>query len=129
MISATEFKITSSVFSYKRDEFPLVKIQGARVKLNTISDHLLKIVLVGVLFSSVVWMIYPEEFGVLLAPIAFVVGVVYTIFNIKKYELQVEFEHIDETGVQWVSVVGSSHPQSKPVFEIQVDALKHAISK
>ncbi len=64
----------------------------------------------------------------IIAPIAFVIGVACSIFTIKKYELQVEFEHIDETGVQWVSVVGSSKAESKAIFEEQANAVKQAIT-
>ncbi len=128
MISMDDFEIGNTAFRYKRDEFPLSKIKNARVKLNTVKDHALKLFLMGAIVSSVVWVICPEGFGIVIAPIAFILGVVFTIFTIKKYELQVEFEHIDETGLQWVSVAGSSKPESKTIFEKQVNAVKRAIT-
>lgn len=64
----------------------------------------------------------------IMAPIAFVIGVAFSMFTINKYELQVEFEHIDETGLQWVSVVGSSKVESKTLFENQAQAVRQAIS-
>ncbi|USD61566.1 hypothetical protein J4N45_06285 [Vibrio sp. SCSIO 43140] len=128
MISRNDFEIGSTTFRYKRDEFPLSKIKNARVKLNTLKDHALKLFLIGAIFSSIVWVICPEGFGMIMAPIAFVIGVAFSMFTINKYELQVEFEHIDETGLQWVSVVGSSKVESKKLFENQALAVKQAIS-
>ncbi|MGR5094455.1 hypothetical protein ACPV5O_05730 [Vibrio maritimus] len=128
MISRNDFEIGSTTFRYKRDEFPLSKIKNARVKLNTLKDHALKLFLIGAIFSSIVWVICPEGFGMIMAPIAFVIGVAFSVFTINKYELQVEFEHIDETGLQWVSVVGSSKVESKKLFENQAFAVRQAIS-
>lgn len=128
MISKSDFEIGSTTFRYKRDEFPLSKIKNARVKLNTPKDHALKLFLIGAIFSSIVWVICPEGFGMIMAPIAFVIGVTFSMFTINKYELQVEFEHIDETGLQWVSVVGSSNVESKKLFENQALAVRQAIS-
>ncbi|GAL30601.1 hypothetical protein JCM19239_1295 [Vibrio variabilis] len=119
MISRNDFEIGSTTFRYKGDEFPLAKIKNARVKLNTLKDHTLKLFLIGAIFSSIVWVICPEGFGMIMAPIAFVIGVAFSMFTINKYELQVEFEHIDETGLQWVSVVGSSKVESKPYLKIR----------
>ncbi|MCQ1060102.1 hypothetical protein ACQKPX_04185 [Photobacterium sp. DNB23_23_1] len=127
MISTDDFEISNTTFRYRRDEFPLSKIKNARLKSNTMKDHSLKLFLMGAIVSSIVWVIFPEGFGRFMAPIAFVLGVIMTIFTIKKYELQVEFEHNDETGVQWVSVAGSSKAESKTIFEKQVDAVKQAI--
>ncbi|MDN3715106.1 hypothetical protein [Vibrio breoganii] len=129
MISADDFEIRNTTFRYRRDEFPLSKIKNARVKFNTMKDHALKLVLMGAIVSSIVWVICPEGFGKIMAPIAFILGVLFTIVTIKKYELQVEFEHIDETGVQWVSVVGSSKAESKALLEQQANAVKKAITQ
>ncbi|QIA63517.1 hypothetical protein GT360_08290 [Vibrio astriarenae] len=124
----SDFEVGNSTFRYKRDEYPLSKIRNARVKSNSIIDHALKLFLTGAIVSSIVWVICPEGFGMIMAPIAFVLGVVGTAFTVNKYELQVEFQHIDETGVQWVSVTGSSKRESKAIYEEQVSAVKRAIT-
>jgi ABC-type transport system involved in cytochrome bd biosynthesis fused ATPase/permease subunit len=128
MISTDDFEIRTTTFRYRGDEFPLSKIKNVRVKSHTVKDHVLKLFLMGAIVSSIVWVICPEGFGKIMAPIAFVLGVVFTIFTIKKYDLQVEFEHIDETGVQWISVVGSSKSESKAIFERQASAIKKVIT-
>lgn len=124
----SDFEVSNSTFRYKRDEYPLSKIRGARVKSNSLFDHALKLLLMGAIVSSIVWVICPEGFGMIMAPISFGLGVVGTAFTVSKYELQVEFQHIDETGVQWVSVAGSSKPESKAIYEEQVNAVRRAIT-
>jgi ABC-type transport system involved in cytochrome bd biosynthesis fused ATPase/permease subunit len=128
MLSAEDFEIGSTTFKYKNDEFPLSKIKNARVRFNNIKDHALKLFIMGALFSSIVWIVCPAGIGMIMAPIAFLIGVLSTIFTIKKYELQVEFEHIDETGLQWVSVVGSSHLKAQAILERQAQAIKQVIA-
>ncbi|MCY9855685.1 hypothetical protein [Vibrio mediterranei] len=128
MISTNCFEIKNNTFRYRSDEYPLSKIKNARVKSNSIKDHITKILLIGAIVSSLVWFISPGGFGIIMAPLAFAIGIVFAVFTIKKYELQVEFEHIDETGLQWVSVVGSSSTESKAIFDKQVAAVKQAIT-
>lgn len=128
MTSANYFEIKNNTFRYKSDEYHLSKIKNARVKSNSMKDHITKILLIGTIVSSLVWVISPGGFGIIMAPLAFIIGIVFSAFTIKKYELQVEFEHIDETGLQWVSVVGSSSTESKAIFDKQVEAVKRAIS-
>ncbi|EJG0636046.1 hypothetical protein C4G38_RS23700 [Vibrio parahaemolyticus] len=123
MIIEDNFHICNTKFSFKKDEYPLSKIRGARVKTNSIKDHALRIFCIGLVVSSVVWMICPESFGLLTVPIALTVGMLSALLSVKKYELQVEFQHIDETGLQWVSVAKTNNQSIKNLFEKQVTSI------
>ncbi|MGF1845420.1 DUF6232 family protein [Vibrio clamense] len=123
MIIEDNFKVSSTTFTFKKDEYPLSKIKGVRVKANTFQDHALRIVCVGLVVASVVWMICPESFGLITAPLALTVGMFSALFSVRRYELQVEFQHIDETGLQWVSVAKSNSHVVKKIFEKQASRL------
>lgn len=120
MISAQDFQIKQSQFSFKQDHYLLEKIKGIRVKTNTFKDHALRILCIGTIASSVVWMVCPESLGAFTAPFAFVVGIIAALNSTKKYELQIEFQHVDGTGLQWVSVAKSNSQKVKDVFKEQV---------
>lgn len=123
MIIEDNFKVSNTTFKFKKDEYPLSKIKGVRVKTNTFQDHALRIVCIGLVVASVVWVICSESFGLITAPLALTVGVFSALFSVRKYELQVEFQHIDETGLQWVSVAKTNSKAVKNLFEKQVSKL------
>ncbi|ELX4126913.1 hypothetical protein CE131_09370 [Vibrio parahaemolyticus] len=123
MINEEDFNVSNTIFTFKKDEYPLSKIKGARVKTNTFQDHALRIVCIGLVVASVVWMICPESFGLLTAPLALTIGMFSALFSVRKYELQVEFQHIDETGLQWVSVAKTNNQMIKILFEKQASRL------
>ncbi|ENQ8746674.1 DUF6232 family protein [Vibrio sp. PNB22_3_1] len=128
MIIEDNFKVSNTTFKFKKDEYPLSKIKGVRVKTNTFQDHALRIVCIGLVVASVVWMICPESFGLITAPLALTVGVFSALFSVRKYELQVEFQHIDETGLQWVSVAKTNSKAVKNLFEKQVSKLLELVT-
>ncbi|MGL1102498.1 hypothetical protein [Vibrio vulnificus] len=43
MINEEDFNVSNTIFTFKKDEYPLSKIKGARVKTNTFQDHALRI--------------------------------------------------------------------------------------
>ncbi|WP_104027896.1 hypothetical protein [Vibrio jasicida] len=128
MIIEDNFKVSNTTFKFKKDEYLLSKIKGVRVKTNTFQDHALRIVCIGLVVASVVWMICPESFGLITAPLALTVGVFSALFSVRKYELQVEFQHIDETGLQWVSVAKTNSKAVKNLFEKQVSKLLELVT-
>ncbi|KJR39761.1 hypothetical protein BOO91_21335 [Vibrio navarrensis] len=123
MINEEDFNVSNTTFTFKKDEYPLSKIKGARVKTNTFQDHALRIVCIGLVVGSVVWMICPESFGLFTAPFALTMGMISALFSVRKYELQVEFQHVDETGLQWVSVAKTNNQMVKTLFEKQASRL------
>ncbi|WP_038882265.1 DUF6232 family protein [Vibrio jasicida] len=128
MIIEDNFKVSNTTFKFKKDEYPLSKIKGVRVKTNAFQDHALRIVCIGLVVASVVWMICPESLGLITAPLALTVGVFSALFSVRKYELQVEFQHIDETGLQWVSVAKTNSKAVKNLFEKQVSKLLELVT-
>ncbi|ELP6741356.1 hypothetical protein WD376_004441 [Vibrio vulnificus] len=128
MIIEENFKVSDTTFTFKKDEYLLSKIKGVRVKTNTFRDHALRIVCIGLVVASVVWMISPESFGLITVPLALTVGMFSALFSVRKYELQVEFQHIDETGLQWVSVSKTNSEAVKKLFEKQVSKLLELIT-
>lgn len=120
MISASDFRIDSSTLDFKKDQYPLRKIKNARVKSNAIKDHVMRILTIGLIVSSVVWMICPESLGLITAPVSIVIGVLSGLASSRKYELQIEFQHADETGIQWISVAKTNNENVRNIFEKQV---------
>ena len=120
MITADDFYINDNKIVFKEDEYPLARIKGVRVKTNSLTDHAIRIVAFSLMVSSVVWIICPEYFGLITAPIAIVIGVLLALSTARKYELQVEFQHADDTGLQWVSMAKTNKPNIKMIFEKQV---------
>ncbi|AJR05660.1 hypothetical protein C9J03_00700 [Photobacterium gaetbulicola] len=128
MIVADDFQINDTNVVFKRDEYPISKIRGARVKTNSLKDHALRIVIIGLVVSSVVWMIFPGSLGFLTAPLALILGMLLALATVRKYELQIEFQHIDETGLQWVSIAKTNKLSVKELFEKQASEILRNIT-
>lgn len=120
MITADDFHINETKVIFKGDEYPLSKIKAARTKVNTLKDHAMRIATIGLIVSSVVWTVCPEYFGLFTAPISLVVGILLALSTARKYEIQIQFQHNDETGLQWVSIARSNKQNVKGIFEEQV---------
>ena len=120
VITADDFHINENKVVFKKDEYPLSKIKDVRVKINSLKDHAMRIATISLIVSSVVWTICPEYFGLFTAPIALIIGVLLALSTVRKYELQVEFQYADDTGLQWVSMAKTNKPNIKIIFEQQV---------
>ncbi len=120
MITADDFRINENKVVFKKDEYPLSKIKDVRVKINSLKDHAMRIATISLIVSSVVWTICPEYFGLFTAPIALIIGVLLALSTVRKYELQIEFQYADDTGLQWVSMAKTNKPNIKIIFEQQV---------
>ncbi len=120
VIIADDFHINENKVAFKKDEYPLSKIKGVRVKINSLKDHAMRIATISLIVSSVVWTICPEYFGLFTAPIALIIGVLLALSTVRKYELQIEFQYADDTGLQWVSMAKTNKPNIKIIFEQQV---------
>lgn len=53
-------------------------------KANTIKDHLIRILTIGFIVSSVVWMICPQSLGVITGPISIIIGSLSGVASTKK---------------------------------------------
>ncbi|NAX47997.1 hypothetical protein CAG70_13495 [Photobacterium halotolerans] len=128
MASAQDFAVSRQSFIYKADEYRLSRIKNARVKVNTLKDHLLRVFIIGMIVSSVIWFIDPEGMALIFTPFGFITGALSALATARKYELQIEFEHTDETGLQWITVVKGNKPADMAIFSEQADQLKQQIA-
>ncbi|MGY2574768.1 hypothetical protein [Vibrio sp. C8] len=121
MITQSSFQISGTALRFKNDEYPLARIKRSRVKTNTLKDHVIRLIVFGLIFSSVVWFVTPNYFGIYAGPVSVTIGMIVAFATVRKYELQVEFEHSDETGLQWISVAKSNSLCVKTIFEAQAE--------
>ncbi|MFA0570913.1 hypothetical protein [Vibrio gallaecicus] len=129
MYKETDFRLSQEEFSFKKDSYPLSKINNARVKKLGFLDNLGQIIFWLFVFSGAVWLAIttlestPFWLQALVVTLT-VVGLVFGLLRCSKYALQIEFRHIDETGVQWVNVAKSYSESDNGLFEQQAAALK-----
>lgn len=128
MLSNQDFGVEGNRFYFKTNDYKLDRIRSARARENSYQSQLVRVVIIGALFSSIVWAICPGGFATILAPVALIVGVIFALVTAKRYELQVKFEHIDETGEQWVSVVKSNKKDDMALFQQQAETIQASIS-
>ncbi|SBT11903.1 hypothetical protein [Vibrio celticus] len=129
MYKETDFRLSQVEFSIKKDSYPLSKINNARVKKLGLLDNLGQIIFWLFVFSGAVWLAIttlestPFWLQALVVTLT-IVGLVFGLLRCSKYALQIEFRHIDETGVQWVNVAKSYSESDNVLFEQQAAALK-----
>jgi hypothetical protein len=101
-----QYSITDTHLRVHQDQYDLNKIFRAQVKELNWRNHLLKIILSGLLISSILFLFVPASlpFAQWLPVVGFTAGAIATLSACHRYELRVEFMHIDETGLQWVTV-------------------------
>ncbi|MYM59094.1 hypothetical protein GTG28_07650 [Vibrio sp. OCN044] len=129
MYKLTDFELSKTEFRFKKDIYPLAKINQFRVKKLSILDNFWQILFWILLFSGFVWLVMSqlEESPLLLKLIASsltVAGFVFGLTRCAKYALQIEFRHIDETGAQWVNVAKSWSTSDNKLFIQQVQIWK-----
>ena len=128
MDSAQKFSICSQYFTYGSDQYRLSRIKNARVKVNTLKDHLLRVLIIGMIVSSVIGFIEPSGIAWIFMPFGFITGALAALATARKYELQIEFEHADETGLQWISVAKGNKQTDMAVLSEQVNKIQQKIA-
>ena len=131
MYKETDFQLSQKEFSFKKDSYPLSKINDVRVKKLGLLDNVGQMIFWLFVFSGAVWLAVPslESTPLWLKAIVAIltfVGFVFGLLHCSKYALQIEFRHIDDTGVQWVNVAKSTSESDNGLFEQQAAALKVA---
>jgi len=129
MYKESDIRVENRQLCFKKDAYPLAKINNIRVKKLTMLDNLGQIAFWVFLFSGAVWVTLPEfkqelSWLPILAVCLTAVGLLFALFRCARYALQVEFRHIDETGLQWVNVAKSYSHQDGKLFEQQVASVK-----
>lgn len=123
MIEEHGFHYTNEHVGFKKDKYPLSKIKAVRMKTNSWKDHAVRGTVIGLVVSSVVGMVCAEYFGSVTLPFSFLCGLIAAIVSSRRYELQIEFQHSDGTGCQWISMAKTNKKSAKAIFEQQVEVI------
>jgi len=128
MLKTSDFHIDSTEFRFKNDNYPLSKINQARMKKLTLLDNLGQILFWVALFSGAVWVALPTVaesplWLQILAACLTIVGFVFALFRCAKYALQVEFRHSDGTGDQWITVAKTFSAKDSELLTQQANRL------
>lgn len=126
LLKEDDFKIDQEFFHFRNDKYALWKIKDARVKELSVIDNLLYVFFWILVCSGGVWLGFSQfqtKEVLLLALVLTGLGAI-SIFKLAKYSLQLEINHADTTGVQWVNVKKTNKEADKRLLEKQVTALK-----
>ena len=112
MYKETDFKIDDDNFHFKKDSYPLTKINDVKFKRLNLLDNLGQIIFWLVIFSGAVWLTTVQlgdapTWLIAIGASLSTVGFVFALFRCSRFALQIEFHHIDETGTQWINVAKS----------------------
>ncbi|WP_176428346.1 MULTISPECIES: hypothetical protein [unclassified Vibrio] len=117
------------------DVYDLSRIVGVEVKVLTFKDYLMRMFLLGAISSSLLFIFIPsehQEYGLAYASflplVAFVFGAFLGFVSSNKYEFRLEFNHLDETGVQWFTAAKSRKSSDYVLFKEQEMELKRKIT-
>lgn len=129
MYKESDFGINESEFLFKQDAYPLKRINDIRVKRLNWLDNLGQLIFWVALFSGGLWLAIPD---IKTAPVWLQIltacltlfGFTFAMLRCARYALQVEFKHVDETGLQWVNVARSCSKRDAELFAAQVEKLK-----
>ena len=129
MFKDNDFRFDNGYFYVKKDKYPLSKIKNARIQKLTLANNIGHIIFWLTIFAGPIWLAVQvvgdvPNFILILAIILTILGFIVAIFRCAKFALQVQFAHIDETGLKWINVAKSYSSKNNTVFEAQVKKLK-----
>jgi|GEM_PF-973132 len=133
MYKTTDFELDDHHFRFKKDSYPLSKINDVQLKKLSLLDNISHLLFWLVIFSGPIWIgvgvVEPLPSWLLITAILLTLfGSGFALYRCARYALQVEFRHIDETGVQWVNVAKSYTIKDKAIFDEQVAMLKQKLA-
>ncbi|TXZ73521.1 hypothetical protein FXE51_20210 [Vibrio mimicus] len=134
MYDISDFLIANGRLSIREDSYELSKIKSVKVVESKLSSHLVKASVTSAIASSILWLFEPFatpwgfniNAGVVALVITFPVVLFLSIFR-SKYQLQIEFEHQDEVGLQWVTVASGRAEQELTAFKKIEQDLSQAV--
>ncbi|ASM97508.1 hypothetical protein ACCH70_004333 [Vibrio vulnificus] len=134
MYDISDFSIANGRLSIREDVYELSKIKSVKVVKNKLRSHLVKAFVTSAIASSILWIFEPFatpwgfdiNAGVVALAITFPVVFLLSIFR-SKYQLQIEFEHQDEVGLQWVTVASGRAEQELTAFKKVEQELLQAV--
>ena len=124
MYEISDFLIANGRLSIREDSYELSQIKNVKVVENKLRSHVIKASVTSVIASSILWLFEPFatpwgfdiNAGVVALIITFPVALLLSIFR-SRYQLQIEFEHQDEVGLQWVTVASGRAEQELTTFK------------
>lgn len=135
MLTLADFSIASGGLTVKNDRYELRQINDVRLITHTLSSQVLKATVTSVIASSILWVFEPftTPWGVTIHAGLLALGLTFPVvlwFSIAraKYQLQVEFEHQDDVGLQWVTVASGRTEQEFATFQCVEQALMRALA-
>ncbi|NOH84261.1 hypothetical protein F0249_10595 [Vibrio sp. 03-59-1] len=124
MFQISDFSIVDGRLTVKKDSYALSQIKSVKVVENKVSSHLIKATVTSAIASSILWLFEPFStpwgfsINAGLVALLFTFPVVLFLSIIRsKYQLQVEFEHQDEVGLQWITVASGRAVQELTAFK------------
>ncbi len=134
MFKVSDFTIVSGRLMVKKDSYGLSQIKSVKVVENKVSSHLIKAIVTSVIASSILWLFEPFatpwgfsiNAGLVALLVTFPVVFFLSVYR-SKYQLQIEFEHRDEVGLQWVTVASGRTEQELTAFKRVAQDLGRAI--
>ena len=114
------------------DSYDLNRISDVQVKVLTWKNKLINMLLFGLITSSILFYFIPTEaqgkgMTLFLPAVAFLAGMVMAMVTSAKYVFRLEFKHVDETGVQWITAAKSRNSQEYEAFKLKEVELKQFI--
>ncbi|HGY9597285.1 TPA: hypothetical protein ACOJPH_005020 [Vibrio campbellii] len=124
MYDISDFLIANGRLSIREDSYELSRIKNVKVVENKLRSHVVKASVTSVIASSILWLFEPFatpwgfdiNAGAVALIITFPVALLLSIFR-SRYQLQIEFEHQDEVGLQWVTVASGRAEQELTTFK------------
>ncbi|WP_217519993.1 hypothetical protein [Vibrio metschnikovii] len=135
MANSVVIQQSNNQLKVNSDAYDLSRIVGVEVKVLTFKDHLLRMLLLGAISSSLLFIFIPSEhheyglaFASFLPLTAFLFGAFLGFVSSNKYEFRLEFNHLDETGIQWFTAAKSRKSSDYVLFKEQEMELKRKIT-
>ncbi|HBC3955492.1 hypothetical protein [Vibrio vulnificus] len=124
MYDISDFLIANGRLSIREDSYELSRIKNVKVVENKLRSHVVKASVTSVIASSILWLFEPFatpwgfdiNAGIVALIITFPVALLLSIFR-SRYQLQIEFEHQDEVGLQWVTVASGRAEKELTTFK------------
>ncbi len=134
MFKVSDFSIVNGQLMVKKDSYGLSQIKSVKVVENKVSSHLIKAIVTSVIASSILWLFEPFatpwgfsiNAGLVALLVTFPVVFFLSVYR-SKYQLQIEFEHRDEVGLQWVTVASGRTEPELAAFKRVAQDLARAI--
>ncbi|OOE79390.1 hypothetical protein BZG25_09215 [Salinivibrio sp. ML198] len=129
MRKSVVIKQTSTRLCVNDDCYTMHNIVDASVEELTWKDHLLRMLGLGILSASFLFFMLVGElpYAEYLPAVGFAAGALLALLTSAKYVLRIEYNHQDDTGVQWLTIAKSGKKTDKMLFDECVKKLNYRL--